>query len=133
MQVPDIALTWKALSLVAGAIAAGLGALGAVVTYWPQFGWQTPERHYNDVNVMMEARAELENSLSMKLDGLFLISQRNHEQWLCDEKQEELDDLLRQIDAEGGSAILENRVLQIQTKMQAPVEEEGLACSRFDD
>jgi hypothetical protein len=57
-------------------IVAIVSILGFFVAMWGRFGWETPEGHDADIHDTTEAVKEFQ------------------QRWICDEDQEELDELL---------------------------------------
>lgn len=86
----------------AGAVVA---AGTSLANWWPKVGWETPEQHKADMQLLREFRDE----------------------WKCDEYDEELLELLEDVQAGDDSAETQHRIDRIRKKM------EKIDCQRFED
>lgn len=106
----------KTAVVSAGAV---IGAIVAIVTGWPVVGWETPNSHAADIS-----RAE--KDILDAIGELDRRQQERHEQWLCDETDEDLRDLLAEREAEGPGADLDEDIRQLREKL------DKLNCERFN-
>lgn len=112
-------ITW-ALSIVGGLLA--LGTTGK--TFWNDWGWITPA-------TAQQAHEEIERGHVASEEGLKQGLQDFRDEWKCDEYDEELRSLKRQLArTEPGTdeyADLEYDIARIENKMSK------INCSRFED
>lgn len=89
-----------------GTVLGVLTAAGTTGTlYWDRFGWETPDQHAADMDLLREFRDE----------------------WRCDEMEEALLELLEEQHAGDDSVETQHKIDRIRKKM------EKIDCSRFED
>ena len=80
---------------ISGVLAIVAGAIG-LVTGWPTVGWMTPNGHAADVAEVKSANVLASQEVLEAIENLGLKVDTYNRQWECDEKEEELMDLLRE-------------------------------------
>lgn len=75
MTKPDIPAIATILSIIAAVVALG---------WWAKLGWVTPDEHKADVTHLEDRAKETKNAVI-----------EFQTRWMCDEWQEEMDDLLK--------------------------------------
>lgn len=98
MNMKMLTIAGSALGILAAA-----GTTGKI--YWPQFGWETPNQHAADMDLLRDFRDE----------------------WRCDEMEEALLELLEAEKAGDDSVETAHKIERIRKKM------DEIDCSRFED
>lgn len=121
---------------VAGAAVAILAGASAVVSYgenistaWPHIAYKTQAAHDADIAEIYEQHANLENMAEAIERALAGEVKQFRDEWLCDELDDELGELLDKVQA--GNATERDR--QRITRIRARISPDNLNCARFED
>lgn len=108
-------------------IVAGLVGVWATIDPWPAIGWTTPNRHQADMRQVEEVMAADVEKILEAIEGLGEKQREQHDEWKCDEYDEELRDRLQeQADGDDSTDLAED-IRRIREKMRE------LNCQRFED